>query len=138
MKTTSLTALLFNRVVWKRLFWAYFALLTTLLLWPNLKVPAVVERPDLWVHCATFGLFTLLLCLWNPLRAGKWGIAMLIAAVLGVAYGGATELLQSIPIIKRTAALDDWAADSLGVACGCAVFALVRWWAARRYATPRD
>ncbi|MFT3684056.1 MAG: VanZ family protein [Phycisphaerales bacterium] len=122
-----MTSLLLRRTLWKWLFWAYFTVLTLLLLWPRLTLPAVVERPDLWVHCGTFGLFALLLCMWNPRRLQAWWQVVLLTAAAGVAYGGVTELLQSIPVLHRTAALDDWAADSLGVACGTAVFALVRW-----------
>jgi len=115
-------------------------LLTVALLWPHLQVPPVIPRPDLVAHCLAFGPFCLLLCLWNPLDSRGWRVVA-FAAALGLAYGAATELLQSIPGLRRSAAVDDWLADAAGVACGVAAFAAVKmWWPSRwpRAGRPAD
>ena len=125
METTPIP-LLARTTLWRRLFWLYFAVLTVFLLWPKLTVPAVVPRPDLIVHGLAFGLFALLLCLWNPTGTPRPFMNALSAFTLGAAYGGLTELLQSIPILKRSAAWDDWAADVFGVCCGLAAYTLAR------------
>jgi VanZ family protein len=122
----SVTPIFARTSLWRRLFWLYFAVLTVALLWPALQIPEVVPRPDLIVHGVAFGLFSLLLSLWNPLGLrSPWPVAVLGLAA-GAAYGGITEALQMIPILKRTCALDDWLADVFGVACGLAVFGLTK------------
>lgn len=112
--------------LWRRLFFVYVLVLTVALLWPNLTVPEVIPRPDLVIHGLTFGLFSLLLCLWNPAGSRQRLRIALLALAAGAAYGGATELLQSIPILKRSAAWDDWGADCFGVLCGLAVYGVIR------------
>ncbi|MDP1660882.1 MAG: VanZ family protein [Phycisphaerales bacterium] len=111
---------------WRWLFWAYWLVLTIALLWPNLTAPEVIPRPDLVVHGVAFGLFSLLLCIWNPAGSARRVHVATLAFVAGIAYGGATELLQSIPALKRSAAWDDWGADVFGVVCGLVVYALIR------------
>jgi VanZ family protein len=115
-----------NRTLWARLFWLYFCALTIALLWPNMTMPPVGVRPDLLGHYVAFGLLALLICLWNPLgtRNPVWNALATLAA--GTAYGGATEMLQSIPVLKRSAGWDDWVADVLGVGCGLVVYFVVR------------
>lgn len=121
-----LADLLNNHRLCRRLYWFYSVVLTVALLWPALTVPAVIPRPDLVVHCLTFGLFSLLFCLGNPAELATVTRTVTAAAVVGVIYGGATEWLQSIPILKRTAAVDDWAADCCGVLCGLIAFGVCR------------
>lgn len=125
MKTPAKQSNRGHHVLWGYAFWLYFTVLSVLLLWPNLELPQVVERPDLWAHGGTFGLFTLLLCMWNPFRLQGPGPTGLLGMVGGIVYGGATELLQMIPIVKRTAGWDDWAADSFGTVCGLLAFIMV-------------
>lgn len=128
MKHPGVSRLHGHRPLWRLLFWLYFVVLTTALLWPQLALPPVVPRPDLIVHCVSFGLFALLLCLWNPTKTSRLGTKMVLAFVAGTSYGGMTELLQSIPVLHRTAAIDDWGADVLGVVCGLlAYWGLQRW-----------
>jgi VanZ family protein len=114
-----------RQALWAYAFWVYFTVLSVLLLWPKLELPQVIERPDLWAHGGSFGLFTLLLCLWNPLRVRGPGLTGLMGMAGGVAYGGSTELLQMIPFVKRTAGWDDWAADSFGALCGLIAFMMI-------------
>ncbi|MBY0308626.1 MAG: VanZ family protein [Phycisphaerales bacterium] len=114
------------RALWRCAFLAYALLLTTLLLWPSLELPPVVRRPDLYAHCATFGTFTLLLSLWNPAGFTRAWAASLLAVGLGVAYGALTELLQTIPALHRSGAVDDWLADGLGSVVGAAAFGTSR------------
>lgn len=85
-----------------------------------------MPRPDLVGHYVAFGLFALLLCLWNPLLTPRTGVNLLVAFAAGAAYGGVTELLQAIPILKRSAGWDDWAADVLGVGCGLIAYLVLR------------
>ena len=126
MESPSLPSTLFPRRTWRWLFLAYVTLLTIGLLWPKLQIPAVMPRPDLVVHYVSFGLFTLLLCLWNPARTPRLGVNLLVAFAAGAAYGGATELLQAIPILNRSAGWDDWGADVLGVGCGLLAYLAMR------------
>jgi len=121
-----------NREFWRRLFWLYFCVLTVALLWPKLTIPPVMERPDLLGHYVTFGLLALLLSLWNPLATRHGVRNAVVTMTASAAYGGATELLQSIPMLKRSAGWDDWIADVLGVLCGLIVYFFVRRWGGTR------
>ncbi len=97
-------------------FWVYTATLLTATLWPNLTItPILVERPDLLIHAGTFGLWTALL-----LASGYLGPALrlgtvLKAAVIAIAFAGADESAQAIPIVQRHAAWDDFGANVLGI-----------------------
>ena len=115
-----------RRPLWRGLFWVYLTALSIALLWPKLTLPPVMPRPDLVGHYVAFGLFALLLCLWNPTLTPRTGVNLLVAFAAGAAYGGVTELLQAIPILKRSAGWDDWAADVLGVVCGLIAYLLLR------------
>jgi len=99
-------------------FLLYLLVTLVALLWPQLRIDGPIPRPDLWIHFACFGLLSLL-AWWSGLFGprDRWRTLGVVLA-LGVAYGGCTELLQLIPALGRTAALDDWAADSVGVALG--------------------
>lgn len=89
-------------------------------------MPEVIPRPDLVVHGVSFGLFSLLLCLWNPAGSTRRVHIALLTLATGSAFGGLTELLQSIPALRRTGAWDDWGADVLGVVCGLVVYVFIR------------
>lgn len=126
MKNPSLTQVINSATLWKRVFWVYTTALTIALLWPNMTMPPVMTRPDLLGHYVAFGLLALFMALWNPLATQRTGVNLLTTASISAAYGGATELLQSIPILKRSAGIDDWIADVLGVACGLLAYLAVR------------
>jgi VanZ family protein len=93
--------------------------------WPALRVPNVVPRSDLWIHACALAAWTTLFiaCSFFSARALTprnigWSVA------IGVAYAGFDELTQAIPILHRTCALDDFAADATGglLAGGIALF----------------
>ncbi|MCC6661366.1 MAG: hypothetical protein IT437_10820 [Phycisphaerales bacterium] len=101
-------------------FWVYVPILFTATHWPRLVIPAE-GRPDLWIHVGVLGLWTALLIgcgfFGRPLSARN----IITSAVIGVLYAGLDEGLQAIPWVHRTAAWDDFAADSLGVVLAAAV-----------------
>jgi hypothetical protein len=87
--------------------------------WPKLELPGE-GRPDLVVHVVAFGLWTTLI-----IGCGFFGPALSgrnIAASLAVAtaYAAFDEATQAIPWIRRHAAVDDFAANLLGVLLACA------------------
>ncbi|MBL8990593.1 MAG: hypothetical protein JNJ48_03330 [Phycisphaerae bacterium] len=99
--------------------WAFLAFTLALLaatLWPNLKVPVVVPRTDLWVHAGSFGTWTLLLAFSGLVGAWPrdWTIAR--CGVIGLAFSGANELAQGIPAVHRVVDVSDFLANALGVA----------------------
>lgn len=100
--------------------------------WPRLTldVPGV-ERPDLLVHLSVFGIWTVLLnfsgLVGDP-RSVRTGLrAMLVALV----YAAIDESTQALPIVHRTAALDDYLANAGGIAL--ATLALMVWRAWRGF-----
>jgi VanZ family protein len=114
-----------QRLIARLAFAAYALLLFTLTHIPNVKIEAT-WRPDLLMHLVAFGGWTLFLIL-----AGFFGPVFSFrniasAAALGAAYGAIDEALQAIPFIHRHAAVDDWLADCLGVALGCAAALILR------------
>jgi len=87
--------------------------------WPNARIPAPEGlRPDLLIHVVALGLWTVLLTasgLLGPATAARTAAA---AALVATGYSILDEATQAIPALGRTAALDDWMADILGVAIG--------------------
>lgn len=114
---------------WRLAFACYAVALFTATHWPKLRLPEIVPRTDLVIHLGAFGTWTLLFGLteWAG-RFGSSGSVWVLARVLviGVAYGGADELLQGIPGLGRVVAWDDFGANCLGVLCGTTVLAIVR------------
>lgn len=107
-------------------FWCWAAILFTGTHWPKLEIPGE-GRPDLLVHLSIFGLWGSLL-----IAAGFFGRPTSwrnIGAVfvIGLVYGAIDELLQAIPFIHRTCALDDWALDSVGILIACTGGVVSRW-----------
>ena len=100
----------------------YVGLLFMLTHWPNLKLPDVVERPDLYAHLGCFGTLsalTIACAFFGPALSGRnvgW------SAVVALLYAAFDEALQAIPFIHRTAALDDYAANATGI-IGVAIIA---------------
>lgn len=98
--------------------WAFFGFTLALLaatLWPNLKVPVVVPRTDLWVHAGSFGIWTLLLAFSG--LVGPWPRGWTIARCgsFGLTFSAADELAQAIPGVRRVVDFDDFLANALGV-----------------------
>ncbi len=99
--------------------------------WPRLTIEGPIERPDLVIHLAAFGLWCVLLAM-TGLLGGRW-TARNIAASVGVslAYAALDEGTQAIPALGRTAALDDYLADAAGIVLAGAGLALLAWRHAR-------
>lgn len=99
----------------------YALALFTLTHWPRFTVDIPgVERPDLFVHLAAFGIWTLLLNLASFLGPPHTARTVLLTALVAAVYACIDEGLQAIPFLQRTAAWDDLAADLLGVASATA------------------
>ena len=95
-------------------FWAYAAILFTATHWPKLELPGP-EGSDKVVHMGAFGTWMLLATAqgWfgGPLSDRNLLRTMFVAA----AYAGVDEGLQAFPFVHRTCALDDYAANAIGV-----------------------
>lgn len=101
----------------RALFWCYAAALFIGTHWPALRVSVPgVERPDLVVHLAIFGLWMFLFWGAAYIRPVWSARSIAVCVLIACAYAAADELLQAIPALKRTAAWDDFAANTLGIA----------------------
>lgn len=103
-----------SRLVFRVAFVTYVPVLFAGTHWPNLELPAD-GRPDLMVHLVAFGLWTVLL-----IGAGFFGPALswrniFRAAPVAVVYTALDEASQAVPVLNRHAALDDFAANLLGI-----------------------
>jgi VanZ family protein len=84
-------------------------ILTIAMLWPLEAPPPAPEGSDKLVHLAAFAALAFPLA-----RTGRFG---LLPVFIGAsAFGGAIELVQ--PSFNRSADVNDWIADILGVALG--------------------
>jgi VanZ family protein len=123
-------------MIWRALFLLYIPTLFVLTHWPKLHIEAPIRRPDLVVHLGAFGTWSALLLLSGLAgargRTATIGRAWLIAAL----YASFDEATQAIPVIRRTAAWDDWAFNLMGVTLGCLAVALA--WAVARRSAPAD
>ena len=91
--------------------------LTVAMLWPLEAPPPAPEGSDKLVHFIAFAALAFPLA-----RTGRIG---LLPVFIGAsAFGGAIELIQ--PSFNRSADINDWAADILGVALGIACGLLYR------------
>ncbi|MEM1167048.1 MAG: murein biosynthesis integral membrane protein MurJ [Planctomycetota bacterium] len=112
-------------------FAAYAILLFTLTHWPALRIDrAPIDRPDLWIHSAAFGLWAFLLGASGWLARGRLRtpIAHPLAVLgVGVLYAAIDEALQAIPALNRFAAFDDFAANAAGIGVGVGAFVAARW-----------
>ena len=83
--------------------------LTVTMLWPLEAPPPAPEGSDKLVHFIAFAALTFPLA-----RTGRFG---LLPVFIGAsAFGGAIELIQ--PSFNRSADVNDWIADIIGVALG--------------------
>jgi VanZ family protein len=77
---------------------------------PGDDVPSAPPGVDLLVHLLLFLALAL---------AGRWaGIRPVPLAVLLVAYGGVSEVVQAVSDLQRSGSVVDWLADAVGVAAG--------------------
>jgi hypothetical protein len=109
----------------KAAFWVYAAALFTGTHWPKLESPGP-EGTDKVIHVLALGGWMVLASLQGwfgpPLSDRNLLRTLLVAA----AYAGADEGLQAIPFIHRTAALDDYAANAIGVMLAALSLLLLR------------
>ena len=85
--------------------------LTVAMLWPLEAPPPAPEGSDKLVHFVAFAALAFPLA-----RTGRFG---LLPVFIGAsAFGGAIELIQ--PTFNRSADVNDWAADIMGVLLGIA------------------
>ena len=84
-------------------------ILTVAMLWPLEAPPPAPEGSDKLVHFAAFATLAFPLAL-----SGR--IGLLPVFVGASAYGGAIELIQ--PSFNRSADINDWVADIIGVVLG--------------------
>ena len=84
---------------------------------PGDDVPSAPPGVDLLVHLLLFCALAL---------AGRWaGIRPVPLAVLLVAYGGVSEVVQAVSDLQRSGSVVDWLADVVGVAAGLRLWAVV-------------
>jgi VanZ family protein len=91
--------------------------LTVAMLWPLEAPPPAPEGSDKLVHLAAFAALAFPLA-----RTGRFG---LLPVFIGAsAFGGAIELIQ--PSFNRSADVNDWVADIVGVILGIGLGLLYR------------
>jgi hypothetical protein len=84
-------------------------ILTVAMLWPMDQAPPTPEGSDKFVHLAAFATLAFPLARTNR-------ISLLLVLIAASAFGGMIELIQ--PTFNRSADLNDWIADILGVMLG--------------------
>ena len=104
---------------------AWAVLIAVLCLTPGNALPtwewADLLSVDKLVHMAMFAVMTVLLAYGLSARsagAEKQGRILLSAALISIAYGGAMEVLQEIPVLHRRGDLVDLTANTLGALAG--------------------
>ncbi|MDB9697951.1 VanZ family protein [Planktomarina temperata] len=91
--------------------------LTVAMLWPMKAPPHAPEDSDKLVHLVAFAVLAFPLA-----RTGRFGL--LPVFVGASAFGGAIELIQ--PSFNRSADINDWIADVVGVVLGIGLGLLYR------------
>jgi VanZ family protein len=92
-------------------------ILTVALLWPMDQPPPAPEGIDKLVHLAAFAALAFPLA-----RTSR--VSLLLVFIGASAFGGLIELIQ--PTFNRSADLNDWIADILGVMLGLALGLIYR------------
>ena len=87
----------------------FTAMLTVAMLWPLEQPPPAPKGGDKLVHLVAFATLSFPLS-----RTGRFGL--LLVFVSASAFGGVIELIQ--PSFNRSADVNDWIADIVGVALG--------------------
>ncbi len=111
-------------------FAVYAATLFVATHFPNLRIDVPnIERPDLLIHMGAFGGWTCLLIaseLVGPWQAFR---AIALCTLIAVSCAAIDEYSQSIPILNRTSAWDDFAANISGILlASAAALLLARFW----------
>ena len=92
-------------------------ILTVAMLWPMDQPPPTPEGSDKLVHLAAFAALAFPLA-----RTSR--VSLLLIFIGASAFGGLIELIQ--PTFNRSADLNDWIADILGVVLGIALGLIYR------------
>ena len=92
-------------------------ILTVAMLWPMDQPPPTPEGSDKLVHLAAFAALAFPLARTNR-------VSLLLIFMVASAFGGLIELIQ--PTFNRSADLNDWIADILGVVLGVALGLIYR------------
>lgn len=100
------------------LFWVYACLLFTLTHWPRFRIVSPIDRPDLIAHAVAFATWTILLTSASYFGALRSWRNLWACLVVGLLYACLDEGLQAVPILHRSARLDDLLANFLGVGLG--------------------
>jgi VanZ family protein len=106
-------------------FWIYAAILFTGTHWPNLKSPGP-EGSDKIIHIGAFGTWMLLATAYGWFGRPLSDRNILRTLLLAGAYAATDEGLQAIPFVHRTAALDDYAANCIGIMLAALALLLLR------------
>lgn len=92
---------------------------------PAGAVPSAPAGVDTAIHIVLFTALT-----YTGVLAG---LSRPVAAMLLLTYAAASELIQSLPALNRSASPRDWLADAAGVGAGVALSLAFRrssrWWA---------
>ncbi len=107
-------AILRRRRLVRFVFWFYAAILFTGTHWPNLHAPGP-EGSDKIIHIGAFGTWMLVAAIQGWFGAPLSDRNLLRTLLLAAAYGATDEGLQAIPFVHRTCALDDYAANCIGI-----------------------
>lgn len=124
---------------WRRrivfVFGVYVGLAFMLTHYPQLAIP-VPGRPDLVAHMGMFGLWTILLTCCGAFGAPLSEINIWRSGGVALVYSALDEWTQAFPPIRRVAALDDFAANALGVMAATAGLMVVSSLIGRRRTSP--
>ena len=91
--------------------------LTAAMLWPIHQPPPAPDGTDKFVHLVAFAALAFPLA-----RTGRFGLLQVFIGAS--AFGGAIELIQ--PSFNRSADVNDWVADVVGVILGIGLGLLYR------------
>lgn len=111
-----------RRRLLKVAFWIYAAALFTGTHWPNLRSPGP-EGSDKVIHVMALGGWMVLASLQGWFAPQLSDRNLLRTLLVAAAYAAVDESSQAIPFVHRTAALDDYAANAIGIML--AAFALL-------------
>ena len=89
-------------------------------------MPIPIPRPDLYIHLAVFGLWTLLFSLCRPAGPIFSGRNIRWVAGTSTVYAVFDELTQGIPGINRSVGVDDLAANILGIGLAVSILLFAR------------
>lgn len=99
--------------------------------WPKVRIVGPIERPDIVIHIAVFGIWAglMIACgLFGPRLSAR---NIMISTLISIVYAGLDEALQAVPMLYRVASWDDFAANAAGVMLAALIAAAIGWKARR-------